>query len=40
MLLAVELGYVSQTEAESALSLMTEVGKMLTVLRKRLKDRE
>jgi four helix bundle protein len=39
VMLAMQLGYRSEREAETALSLMTEVGKMLTVLRRRLKDR-
>jgi hypothetical protein len=36
IMLAVQLRYVSEREAEAALALMTEIGKMLTVLRRRL----
>ena len=33
--LAVRLGYVSHGEVQPALNLMTEIGKMLTALKKR-----
>ena len=36
VLLAVRLGYSSDADAESALALITEISKMLTVLRRRL----
>jgi four helix bundle protein len=36
LMLSIELKYVTQDEAAGALSLITEVSKMLTVLRKRV----
>jgi len=36
MMLAIRLGYLTNTEATGALGLITEVSKMLTVLRSRL----
>jgi four helix bundle protein len=36
MMLAIRLGYLTSTEATGALGLITEVSKMLTVLRSRL----
>jgi len=38
LMLAVRLAYLTQEEARPAFSLLTEVGKMLTVLRSRLQD--
>ncbi len=38
MTLAVRLGYVSQAEAQPAMSLITEVSKMLTALRAKLAE--
>jgi four helix bundle protein len=40
ILLALRLGYVQESEAAPALALITEVSKMLTVLRARLKHWE
>ena len=40
ILLALRLGYVPQAEAQPALNLITEISKMLTVLRARLKHLE
>ena len=36
MVMAIRLGYLRPAEAEPALSLVTEISKMLTVLRRRL----
>jgi four helix bundle protein len=36
LLLAIRLGYVRESEAAATLSLITEIGKMLTTLRARL----
>jgi four helix bundle protein len=38
LMLAVRLDYIKQDEAEPALSLTTEISKMLTVLRSRLAE--
>jgi four helix bundle protein len=38
LMLAVRLSYLSQSEASSAFSLITEISKMLTALRNRLKE--
>lgn len=38
VMLAVRLGYVLQAEAQPALSLITEISKMLTALRAKLSD--
>jgi four helix bundle protein len=40
ILLALRLGYIGETDAAPALALITEVSKMLTVLRTRLKHWE
>ena len=37
VMIAVRLGYVTQQAADTALSLITEISKMLTALRKRLR---
>jgi four helix bundle protein len=36
LMLAVRLGYVSQLDSEPAMNLITEISKMLTVLRAKL----
>jgi four helix bundle protein len=38
LMLAVRLDYIKQDEVEPALSLTTEISKMLTVLRSRLAE--
>jgi len=38
LMLAVRLGYLAQGEAQPAFSLITELSKMLTVLRARLQQ--
>jgi hypothetical protein len=38
LMLAVRLGYVAENEASVGLGLIMENGKMLTALRKRLKE--
>lgn len=38
VMLAVRLGYTTQAEAQPVLGLITEISKMLTVLRSRLSD--
>jgi four helix bundle protein len=39
LMLAIRLQHVSETEAAKALSLITEISKMLTSLRRRLRER-